>query len=202
VAPERITELDWWERTRVPGTDIQITATPAQHFSGRSPRSRNHTLWASYMLESARHTVFFGADTGLTREYETIRARFGPFDLVLLEIGAYHPAWGDIHLGPENALVALDYLGGGPLLPIHWGTFTLATHRWDQPIEALTRAGARKGARLIVPRQGEPVEPSLVERVDPWWRAVSALQGPLAGIDVPAEVVQEAVVEAGDEPLD
>jgi len=26
----------------------------------------------------------------------------------MLEVGAFHPAWGDIHLGPENALKALD----------------------------------------------------------------------------------------------
>jgi L-ascorbate metabolism protein UlaG (beta-lactamase superfamily) len=198
VAPTRITELDWWERTELPGTDVVITATPAQHFSGRGPGTRNHTLWASYTLESQQHTVFFGADTGLTREYEAIRQRFGSFDLVLLEIGAYHPAWGDIHLGPENALVALDYLGGGPLLPIHWGTFSLATHRWDHPIETLVRSGARRGDRLIVPMQGAPVEPSLVDGVDPWWRAVSALHGPLAGIDLDAEAVEEA----REEPVD
>ena len=39
------------------GRDLAITATPAQHFSGRGPRSRNHTLWASYVLEGPRHRV-------------------------------------------------------------------------------------------------------------------------------------------------
>src|SRR5262245_6965501 len=115
VGTERITELDWWESAPVPGRDVAGTATPAQHFSGRAPGARNHTLWASYVLEGPEHRVFFGADTGLTLEYESIRRRFHDFDLALLEIGAFHPAWGDIHLGPERALTAFDYLGGGLL---------------------------------------------------------------------------------------
>jgi L-ascorbate metabolism protein UlaG (beta-lactamase superfamily) len=73
----------------------------------------------------------------LTTEYATIRERAGPFDLIMLEVGGYHPAWGDMHLGPENALQALALLGGGTFLPIHWGTFALATHDWDQPVESL-----------------------------------------------------------------
>src|SRR5690606_24077660 len=117
----------------------------------------------------------FGADSGMMPGFATIGERFRPFDLVCLEIGAYHPAWGDIHLGPLNALAALEALGGGPLLPIHWGTFDLATHRWDQPIEVLTAKAAETGARLLTPRLGEPVEPSLDVGVRPWWRELAAL---------------------------
>jgi L-ascorbate metabolism protein UlaG (beta-lactamase superfamily) len=195
VGPERITELDWWESAQVPGRDLQVTAAPAQHFSGRAPGSRNHTLWASYVIEGPDHRVFFGADTGLTLEYRKIRERFPPFDVVLLEIGAFHPAWGDIHLGPERALTALDYLGGGLLLPIHWGTFDLAPHRWDQPIETITRLAAPRGARLLVPRHGRPVEPAAADGVEPWWRKISALHGPLeppVDADVPVEEEEAA----------
>ena len=196
VAPERITEVDWWESVELSATGLRITATPAQHFSGRAPGSRNRTLWASYVLEGSTQRVFFGADTGLTREYESIRRRFHPFDLVLLEIGAFHPAWGDIHLGPERALTALDYLGGGPLLPIHWGTFDLAPHRWDQPIETITRLAAARGTRILVPRFGDPVEPAMTREVDPGWRSISALHGPLeidaAGADAEVEAIEPA----------
>ncbi|MGH8253837.1 MAG: MBL fold metallo-hydrolase, partial [Steroidobacteraceae bacterium] len=100
VEPARIVELDWWESHQLPGTDLTLTATPSQHFSGRSLRDRNATLWSSIVIRSPRHAVFFSGDTGLTSEYATIAARFGPFDLVMLEVGAFHPAWGDIHLGP------------------------------------------------------------------------------------------------------
>jgi L-ascorbate metabolism protein UlaG (beta-lactamase superfamily) len=172
VQPERIVELDWWESYRLPNSEVTVTAAPSQHFSGRGLHDRNASLWSSLVVRSKRHTVFFSGDTGLTTEYQTIRERLGPFDLVMLEVGAFHPAWGDIHLGPENALKALALLGGGPFLPVHWGTFSLAMHAWDEPAETLLRSGPRAGAQLLMPRLGEPVEPSHDKRVEPWWRAV------------------------------
>jgi L-ascorbate metabolism protein UlaG (beta-lactamase superfamily) len=172
VRPERIVELDWWESHRLTNSELTVTAAPSQHFSGRGLHDRNSTLWSSIVIRSPRHTVFFSGDTGLTMEYQTIRERLGPFDLVLLEVGAFHPAWGDIHLGPENALKALALLGGGPFLPIHWGTFSLAMHAWDQPAEVLFDQGPRAGAQLLMPRLGEPFEPSQERNVDPWWRLV------------------------------
>lgn len=123
-------------------------------------------------MRSANHAVFFSGDTGLTTEYASILERLGPFDLVMLEVGAFHPAWGDIHLGPEHALEALALLGGAPFLPIHWGTFNLAMHAWDQPAERLLELGPKTGARLVMPRLGEPVEPAYTEDVEPWWRLV------------------------------
>jgi L-ascorbate metabolism protein UlaG (beta-lactamase superfamily) len=174
VRPERIVELDWWESYQLSNADITVTAAPSQHFSGRGLKDRNATLWSSLVLRSPRRTVFFSGDTGLTSEYQSIRERFGPFDLVMLEVGAFHPAWGDIHLGPENALEALSLLGGGPFLPIHWGTFSLAMHAWDQPAEALLKLGGDAGAQLVMPRLGEPIEPSHADAVRPWWREVDA----------------------------
>jgi L-ascorbate metabolism protein UlaG (beta-lactamase superfamily) len=172
VATERIVELDWWESHTVQGADLSVTAAPSQHFSGRGLKDRNATLWSSMIIRSPKHSVFFSGDTGLTTEYATIRERLGPFDLVMLEIGAFHPSWGDIHLGPENALKALELLGGGVFLPVHWGTFALAMHDWDQPAEVLLALGPKRGARLLMPRLGEPVEPAHARELTPWWRAV------------------------------
>ena len=170
VQPERIIELDWWETHTLPNTGLSVTAAPSQHFSGRGLKDRNTTLWSSFVVRSPRHTVFFSGDTGLTTEYQAIRQRLGPFDLVMLEVGAFHPAWGDIHLGPENALKALALLGDGPFLPVHWGTFSLAMHAWDQPAETLLKSDAQ----LVMPQLGEPVEPAHAEHVTPWWRVVDA----------------------------
>ena len=174
VRPERIVELDWWESHKVPNTGLTVSAAPSQHFSGRTFNGRNTTLWSSLVLQSPRHAVFFSGDTGLTTEYTQIRERHGPFDLVMLEVGAFHPAWGDIHLGPQNALKALALLGGGPFLPVHWGTFSLAMHAWDQPAEALLALGPKAGAQLLLPRLGQPVEPAHAEDIEPWWRVVDA----------------------------
>jgi L-ascorbate metabolism protein UlaG (beta-lactamase superfamily) len=174
VPAARITELDWWESHDLPKGGLTITAAPSQHFSGRGLHGRNATLWSSMVLRSQRHAVFFSGDTGLTTEYRAIRERLGPFDLLMLEVGGLHPSWGDMHLGPENALKALALLGGGAFLPIHWGTFSLAMHAWDQPPETLFELGPKAGAQLLMPRLGEAVEPAHADGVEPWWRGVDA----------------------------
>ncbi|CAM4499025.1 MULTISPECIES: MBL fold metallo-hydrolase [Myxococcus] len=184
VPPERITELDWWESAEVGG--LTFTAAPSQHFSGRSVADRNRTAWSSIVVRGPHHAVFFSGDTGLTQEYVEIRQRLGPFDLIMLEVGAWDPAWGDIHLGPENALQAHDLLGGGAFLPVHWGTFNLAIHSWDEPAETLVKL-APTNAPLIMPRLGQPIEPLQVQSIDPWWREVDQTETEPA----PAEAVTE-----------
>jgi L-ascorbate metabolism protein UlaG (beta-lactamase superfamily) len=172
VAPERIHELDWWESYRLPNSDLTVTAAPSQHFSGRGIKDRNTTLWSGMVIRAGEKAVFFSGDTGLTPEYRLIGERLGPFDLVMLEVGAFHPSWGDIHLGPEHALEAHRLLGSGIFLPVHWGTFNLAMHAWDQPAEVLYAAAVRAPLPLLMPRLGEPVEPSREFPLVPWWRAV------------------------------
>ena len=93
VPAHRIIELGWWQSHTLPNADITITAAPSQHFSGRGLKDRNATLWSSMVVRSERHSVFFSGDTGLIPEYTTIRERLGPFDLVMLEVGAFHPSW-------------------------------------------------------------------------------------------------------------
>jgi L-ascorbate metabolism protein UlaG (beta-lactamase superfamily) len=186
VPGTRITELDWWQShtlRRKGRIELQVTAAPSQHFSGRGLKDRNATLWSSLALRTERHAVFFSGDTGLTSEYTLIRERLGPFDLVMLEVGAFHPSWGDIHLGPENALKALQLLGGGAFLPVHWGTFSLALHAWDQPAQTLLALAPAQGARLLTPRLGEAVEPAHDNPVLPWWRG---LDKPRRGKAVPS----------------
>jgi L-ascorbate metabolism protein UlaG (beta-lactamase superfamily) len=180
VPAQRIFELDWWQSHRHPQSAVTVTATPSQHFSGRTMHGRNTTLWSSLVIRGERHCVFFSGDTGLTAEYRSIRERCGPFDLVMLEVGAFHPAWGDMHLGPQNALTALSLLGGGAFLPIHWGTFALAMHDWDQPAEQLYGRAQTLSAPLLMPRLGEPVEPAQPTPLSPWWRTVDAAGGAMA----------------------
>jgi len=172
VAPDRIIELDWWETFHLPGTELAVTAAPSQHFSGRGLKDRNATAWSSFAIRSPRHAVFFSGDTGLTSEYAAIRERLGPFDLALLEVGAFHPSWGDIHLGPMNALEAHALLGARALLPVHWGTFSLALHAWDDPAETLFEEAPKRGVHLVMPRLGEAIEPARAEAAQPWWRQV------------------------------
>jgi L-ascorbate metabolism protein UlaG (beta-lactamase superfamily) len=172
VDPQVITELDWWEEHTLPGGALSFTATPAQHFSGRGLADRNKTLWSSWVITTERRRLFFSGDTGLTDEFAAVGERFGPFDVTMLEVGAWHPAWNDIHLGPENALRAFELLGKGTLLPVHWGTFDLGLHAWDEPAETLLALAEPARARVLTPVLGRPFEPAHVEGPTPWWRAL------------------------------
>lgn len=169
VAANRIVELDWSESTTV--GPLTLIATPARHFSGRGLGDRNHTLWASWSVAGPRHRIFHSGDTGPFAGFADIGSAHGPFDLTFIKIGAYGETWPDIHLTPEQAVDAHAKLRGRLLLPIHWGTFNLAFHAWDDPAERVV-AAARVGTQLVMPKPGESVEPATPRPVDPWWRQV------------------------------
>jgi L-ascorbate metabolism protein UlaG (beta-lactamase superfamily) len=162
VAADRITELDWTESVSVAG--ISITSVPSRHFSGRSLANRNETLWASFVLAGPAHRVYYGADSGLWDGFCAIGSEYGPFDLTMLEIGAFNELWKDIHLGPDGAVEALEMLGGGLMMPIHWGMFDLATHGWKEPIERIWELGVG----VFSPELGKVTEVGEVR--SGWWR--------------------------------
>jgi L-ascorbate metabolism protein UlaG (beta-lactamase superfamily) len=170
VASARITELDWSESTAL--KQLTLTATPARHFSGRGLNDRNHTLWASWTIAGPKHRVFHSGDTGPFSGFTDIGAKYGPFDLTFVKIGAYDDMWPDIHLNPEQAVDAHLKLRGKLLLPIHWGTFNLAFHAWDEPADRVVAAAVTARAHVIVPRPGESVEPATVRATTPWWKEV------------------------------
>jgi L-ascorbate metabolism protein UlaG (beta-lactamase superfamily) len=175
VKAEQIAELDWTQSVTVNG--LEITAAPSRHFSGRGMFNRFETLWSSFVLKGARHTVYFGADSGWWEGFAEIGAAYGPFDLAMLEIGAFDVLWDGIHLGPDGAARAFEALGGagadgrGLMMPIHWGLFDLALHAWRQPIERLVEVAGEKKIKLWAPEPGRPTEVvSGVEVRSDWWR--------------------------------
>jgi L-ascorbate metabolism protein UlaG (beta-lactamase superfamily) len=181
VQPIHITELDWGEGARVSGavgSVVDVIATPSQHFSGRGALDRNRTLWAGMAMLGPRHKVFFSGDTGPTLEHRDIGASLGPFDVAMFEIGAWHPSWGDIHLGPIAAWEAFAALGARHLLPVHWSTFDLGLHPWQEPGEVLyghaaVDAGPTEArARLWTPQIGQPIDLDERHQPEPWWRRV------------------------------
>lgn len=166
VAADRIQELDWTQSTEVAGAELgqalRVTAWPARHFSGRTTWDRFTTLWSSFVLEGPKHRVYYGADSGQWQGLAEIAAQYPGFDLTMLEIGAFHPLWASIHLGPDGAADAYRQMGGperaGLLMPIHWGLFNLALHGWREPIERITTIAEQEGWPLLLPRPGEPTE--------------------------------------------
>ncbi len=160
-------ELDWTQSLRV--GDLEVTALPARHFSGRSLFNRFETLWASFVLTGRKHRVYYGADSGEWPGLREIARAYGPFDLTMLEIGAFDPLWADIHMGPEGAARMFQGMGGdGLLMPIHWGLFDLALHAWRQPIERIL---AIDGLKIWSPQPGIPTEViANMELRSTWWQ--------------------------------
>ena len=170
VAADRIIELDWWESVTIGA--IEIACTPARHASGRAPWDKDETLWASYALVGPAHRVYYSGDTGLFPAMKTIGERYGPFDLTMIEVGQYHRAWPDWHIGPEQAIAAHAMLRGRVLLPIHWGLFTLAYHGWTEPAERAVAAAGEHGATILTPKPGESVDVSAWPAQAAWWPKV------------------------------
>jgi L-ascorbate metabolism protein UlaG (beta-lactamase superfamily) len=171
---KKIAELNWTESTVV-SEKLIITALPARHFSGRSPWNRFETLWSSFVLKGTRHNIYFGADSGLWDGFGEITRKYGPFDLTMLEVGAYNELWKSIHMGPQGAAQAFAEMGAsGLLMPIHWGLFDLALHDWRQPIKHITELADQAGIRLWVPEPGVPTEVTKVEEYrSDWWKSRS-----------------------------
>lgn len=167
VPAARITELDWYENTSLNG--LRFTATPARHYSGRGLWNGDEILWASWSIAGARHRVFFSGDTGYSAEFVKIGERLGPFDLTLIKIGASDPTWHEIHMSPEDAVKVHRDVRGRLLLPVHWATFNLANHAWNEPADRLVAAARTAGIAFVVPRPGAWVEPSVSEPTARWW---------------------------------
>ena len=172
VRPGQITELDWTESVAVADGALEMTAVPSRHFSGRGLFNRFESLWSAFILKSERHKIYYGADSGWWEGFAEIGAEHGPFDLTMLEIGAFDVLWDSIHLGPEGAARAFEALGGkGLLMPIHWGLFDLALHAWRQPMEQMLKLADERGIRLCAPEPGLPTEVVAgVEVRSDWWR--------------------------------
>lgn len=167
IPRDKIVELDWWEQTTV-GT-VAIHCTPARHASGRFVNDKDGTLWASWSLIGPQHRVFFSGDTGLFPAMKRIGEELGPFDLTMIEVGQYHGAWPDWHIGPEQAVEAHQLLRGKVFLPIHWGLFALAYHSWTEPIERAVANARVRGATIATPRPNESFEPQSALPTERWW---------------------------------
>lgn len=187
VPGSKIVELDWWQEVNV--DLVKIVCSPARHASGRTLTDRNKTLWAGYAVIGPLHRVYFSGDTGMFPEFRDIGEQYGPFDVTMVEVGAYNQAWPDWHSGPEQAVEAHRMLRGHTFIPIHWGLFNLAFHNWTEPVER-TRAAARNAnVRLLTPRPGESLEPSIAQTTQ-WWPQVAwrtATEDPIHSTGLPVE---------------
>jgi len=170
ISPDKVRQLDWWQTINVDG--VRLIATPAQHFSGRGLLDGNRTLWASWVILHSDLRVFFSGDSGYFDGFKRIGERYGPFDLTLIETGAYDENWPQIHMQPEQTLQAHIDLNGQVLLPIHNGTFDLAMHAWTDPFERIVALARAHHTRLATPQMGEAINILATHTGEHWWRTV------------------------------
>ena len=172
VPKDKIRQFDWWQGADIAG--LRLTFTPAQHFSGRGVRDGNRTLWGSWVIDDGQRRVFFSGDSGYFGGFAEIGRRFGPFDLTLMETGAYNVQWRYVHMQPEETVRAHQDLRGGWLLPIHNGTFDLSMHPWFEPFERVLALGDEHGIGIATPIMGERIDIDAPHAGERWWQSVVA----------------------------
>ncbi|MCB0419717.1 MAG: MBL fold metallo-hydrolase [Bdellovibrionales bacterium] len=168
IPEAKIVEKGWWESLELNG--LTFTATPAQHFSGRGVFDDSKTLWASWVIKSLKHSVYFSGDSGYDVHFKEIGEKLGPFDIAFLECGQYNKKWREVHMFPEDAIQAYKDLNTKKLFPVHWGMFELSFHPWMEPAERISHLASTEDIPLIIPKLGEIVDLSSTYELVPWWK--------------------------------
>jgi L-ascorbate metabolism protein UlaG (beta-lactamase superfamily) len=168
-----ITEMDWWDVAQ-PDDRFTLTATPARHFSGRGIK-RAQSLWSSFILQAASHTIYLGGDSGYDSHFREIGEQYGPFDLAILEAGQYNDMWPLIHMMPEETVQAAADLKAKALMPVHWGKFRLSMHPWNEPVKRIMEKAQEYRAQenkihVVVPMIGEPLVINGNYKLNHWWQ--------------------------------
>lgn len=168
IAKDKIQEFNWWQAETI--NDLTITFTPARHFSGRRITNANQTLWGGWYVKAMDSSLFFSGDTGYGPHFSEIKDKLGAPDFALLECGQYNEAWSDIHMMPEQTVQAAQDLEAKVMMPIHWGSFTLALHSWTDPVERALAEANKLQQAIVTPEIGALVELSQQPAAsNPWW---------------------------------
>ncbi len=166
--PDQIVELDWDESTpTVEGG--RVHCLPTQHFSGRGLTSAQ-SLWASFVLQGTKHSVYVGGDGGFSPHYAVIGKQFPQLDLAILENGQYSEQWSGIHMLPEHLGETMHALGAKRILTVHHAKFALSMHPWKEPLEHAKRLRDEEGLPILMPRIGQIVRyTDSTFTTDDWW---------------------------------
>jgi len=167
VDQAKIITFSWWQELK---TDKALLAfTPTQHFSGRGLSDGNKTLWGSWVIKTAKDSLYFSGDSGYFDGFKAIGEKYGPFDLTMIENGAYNVDWADIHMLPEEAVQAHIDLRGVAMLPVHNSTFDLSFHPWYEPLERVSAEAKKQRVKLITPLVGEVFTAKQSDIGAQWW---------------------------------
>ncbi|MCT4616756.1 MAG: MBL fold metallo-hydrolase [Candidatus Gracilibacteria bacterium] len=166
IDENKVIEFDWYDEIII--GENKFVFTPTQHFSGRGPLNRASTLWGSWAIKNDEKSYFFSGDTGYFDEFKKIGEKYGPFDIVFIENGAYNESWSQIHMMPEQSVqVGID-LNAKQIMPIHWAKFDLSLHSWTEPIERFTKEAKKKNIKTFHPQIGEIFDENKLP-TEKWW---------------------------------
>lgn len=188
VPSQKVTEMTWWQELQVGKTTL--AATPAHHFSGRGLMDANHTLWASWVLKGTNSSVFYSGDSGYFEGFKNIGDKYGPFDITLIETGAYNENWAGVHMMPEESMQAHIDLQGKLMVPVHNSTFDLALHAWYEPLQSINQLALKRGQQLYIPKIGERVASSAALTASQWWQSL-----------IPSQLISIEDVDSNSRPL-
>ncbi len=172
VKKSNIQNLAWWEEYRI--GDLTVALTPAKHYSNRSINARFNTLWGSFVLMNEKYKIYESGDTGYGKHFQEIYEKYGEFDLVLLDAGQYNTMWPNVHMFPEESVQAALDLHAKVAMPIHWGTFSLSSHPWDDTVERFVAVSKEASLTKITPNLGHTVnynEYNLYTNNN-WWKEI------------------------------
>lgn len=166
VPQEHITEMGWGDSLTY--RSLRINACKTIHYSGRSGKDENRTLWAAYTIKGQQKNIFWGGDSGYGRYFKEIGEKYGPFDLACIEIDAWNNGWPNTHLFPHQVVEVCKDVKAKTLLPIHWGVFDLALHPWNESIQTVYNLATAQHIEMLTPLMGERVIPGIT-KTKIWW---------------------------------
>lgn len=130
---------------------VRIKLTPAWHGSafiddGSITCTGNP---CGFLIWMDQRCIYHAGDTGLFSDLGNIIGRFNKIDLAFLPIGD------NFTMGPEDAVIAAQWLGAGTVVPIHYNTFPLIQQdpQWfKKQVESMTES------RCQILKPGEALE--------------------------------------------
>ena len=148
-------ELGYWESYKL--GPLTVTLTPCAHWGARVLHD-THRGFGGFIIEHEGRTVYHCGDTAYFGGFKEIAKRF-KVDVALMPIGAYDPPSGrEVHMNPEEALLAFHELGAKVMVPMHYGTFRLSYEPMEEPLPRLLVAARQSGLseKVAVMLEGRP----------------------------------------------